>query len=124
MWAMTSPRISISALFASALYLLTMVAATVKPRPATIPSTPMEAALDALRSRFPNQVVIGFEELWMCVRSANHRSTSDQQTQLCNKSLTVFDGKTPSTKPFHVGRVGEKGVHLLPLLESKRKFRI
>ena len=24
----------------------------------------MEAALDALRSRFPNQVVIGFEELW------------------------------------------------------------
>ena len=24
----------------------------------------MDAALDALRSRFPNQVVIGFEELW------------------------------------------------------------
>ena len=41
-----------------------MVSATAEPRPATVPSTPMEAALDALRSRFPNQVVIGFEELW------------------------------------------------------------
>lgn len=27
-------------------------------------STTMEAAIDALRSRFPNQVVVGFEELW------------------------------------------------------------
>ncbi len=27
-----------------------------------MPSTPIEAALDALRSRFPNQIVIGFEE--------------------------------------------------------------
>ena len=61
---MTSPLTSISALFASALCVLTMVAATVEPRPATVPSTPMEAALDALRSRFPNQVGIGFEELW------------------------------------------------------------
>ena len=41
-----------------------MVSATAEPRPATVPSTPMEAALEALRSRFPNQVVIGFEELW------------------------------------------------------------
>jgi hypothetical protein len=41
-----------------------MVSATAEPRPATVPSTPLEAALDALRSRFPNQVVIGFEELW------------------------------------------------------------
>jgi hypothetical protein len=63
-WAMTNPRTSISALFASALCLLTMVCATAEPRPATVPSTPMEAALDTLRSRFPNQVVIGFEELW------------------------------------------------------------
>ena len=60
---MTSPLTSIGALFASALCVLTMVAETAEPR-ATIPSTPMEAALDALRSRFPNQVVIGFEELW------------------------------------------------------------
>jgi len=49
---------------AIAVCLLTMVSATAKPRPMTVPSTPMEAALDALRSRFPNQVVIGFEELW------------------------------------------------------------
>jgi hypothetical protein len=31
---------------------------------AHIPSTPMEAALDELRRRFPDQVVIGFEELF------------------------------------------------------------
>ena len=49
---------------AIAVCLLTMVSATAKPRPMTVPSTPMEAALDALRSRFPNQVVIGFEKLW------------------------------------------------------------
>src|SRR5215469_18618631 len=61
---MTSPPIFISALFASARCLLTMVSATTEPRPATIGSTPMEAALDALRSRFPNQIVVGFEALW------------------------------------------------------------
>lgn len=33
-------------------------------RPAQVVSTPIEAALDALRARFPNQVVVGFEELW------------------------------------------------------------
>ena len=54
MWAMTSPLTSTGALFASALCVLTMVAATAEPL-ATIPSTPMEAALDALRSRFSNQ---------------------------------------------------------------------
>lgn len=59
-----SPRTSISALFSSALCLVTMVSATAEPRPATVPSTPIEAALEALRSRFSNQVVIGFEELW------------------------------------------------------------
>lgn len=32
--------------------------------PPLVPSTPMEAALDELRRRFPNQVVIGFEELF------------------------------------------------------------
>lgn len=31
---------------------------------AAVVSTPMEAALDALRARFPKLVVIGFEELW------------------------------------------------------------
>lgn len=31
---------------------------------AQVPSTPMEAALEQLRHRFPDQVVIGFEELW------------------------------------------------------------
>jgi len=36
----------------------------VEGRAAPVPSTPMEAALDALRARFPNQVVVGFEELW------------------------------------------------------------
>ena len=61
---MTSVPTFISGLLASALCLLTMVSATAEPRPATVPSTPMEAALDALRSQFPNQVVIGFEELW------------------------------------------------------------
>jgi len=61
---MTSVPTFISGLLASALCLLTMVSATAEQRPATVPSTPMEAALDALRSRFPNQVVIGFEELW------------------------------------------------------------
>ncbi len=29
-----------------------------------LPSTPMDAALDELRKRFPNQIVIGFEELF------------------------------------------------------------
>jgi len=29
-----------------------------------VPFTPMEAAVDELRRRFPNQIVIGFEELW------------------------------------------------------------
>ena len=55
---------SISGLLASALCLLTMISATAEPRPATVPSTAMEAALEALRARFPDQVVIGFEELW------------------------------------------------------------
>jgi hypothetical protein len=32
--------------------------------PAVVISTPMEAAIDALRARFPNQIVVGFEELW------------------------------------------------------------
>jgi len=32
--------------------------------PAHVPSTPMEAALDELRRRFPDQIVIGFEELF------------------------------------------------------------
>ena len=31
---------------------------------AQVPSTPIEAALADLRHRFPNQVVIGLEELW------------------------------------------------------------
>ena len=31
---------------------------------AGVPSTPMEAAIDQLRARFPNQIVVGFEELW------------------------------------------------------------
>jgi hypothetical protein len=35
-----------------------------EPRPSPVPSTLMEAALDALRARFPTQVVVGFEELW------------------------------------------------------------
>jgi len=61
---MKNARTLVSALLVSALYLLTIAHATGEPRPATVPSTPMEAALDALRSRFPNQVVIGFEERW------------------------------------------------------------
>jgi len=36
----------------------------VRPPPPRVPSTPMEAALDELRRRFPNQFVIGFEELF------------------------------------------------------------
>jgi hypothetical protein len=32
--------------------------------PAAVVSTPMEAAVDALRARFPDQIVVGFEELW------------------------------------------------------------
>jgi hypothetical protein len=32
--------------------------------PGGVVSTPMEACLEALLVRFPNQVVIGFEELW------------------------------------------------------------
>ncbi|HME36213.1 MAG TPA: hypothetical protein VKF84_13335 [Candidatus Sulfotelmatobacter sp.] len=36
----------------------------VLPPPPLVPSTPMEAALDELRRRFPNQFVIGFEELF------------------------------------------------------------
>ena len=43
--------------FANALYGLA------EPHPLPVPSTPMEAALDALRTRFPNQVVVAFEEL-------------------------------------------------------------
>ena len=35
-----------------------------EPHPSPVPSTPMEAALDALRTRFPDQIVLGFEELW------------------------------------------------------------
>jgi hypothetical protein len=38
--------------------------ALTEPHPAPVSSTPMEAALDALRARFPNEVVLGFEELW------------------------------------------------------------
>ncbi|HVP50148.1 MAG TPA: hypothetical protein VMT56_02895 [Candidatus Bathyarchaeia archaeon] len=34
------------------------------PLTAGVPSTPMEAAIDQLRARFPNQIVVGFEELW------------------------------------------------------------
>ncbi len=44
--------------FANALYGLA------EPHPLPVPSTLMEAALDALRTRFPNQVVVAFEELW------------------------------------------------------------
>lgn len=31
---------------------------------AHVVSTPMDAAVDALRARFPDQIVVGFEELW------------------------------------------------------------
>src|SRR5215469_6467233 len=61
---MTSVPTFVSGLLASALCLLTMVSATAEQSLATVPSTPMEAALEALRARFPDQVVIGFEELW------------------------------------------------------------
>jgi len=61
---MKNARTLVSALLVFTLYLLTIAHATEERRPATLPSTPLEAALDVLRSRFPNQVVIGFEELW------------------------------------------------------------
>lgn len=35
-----------------------------EPHPSPVPTTPMEAALDALRARFPNQIIFGLEELW------------------------------------------------------------
>ena len=35
-----------------------------KSHSAAVVSTPMEAALDALRRRYPDSVVVGFEELW------------------------------------------------------------
>ena len=45
--------------FLDLLFLLTIVFATAEPRPATAPFTHREAALNALRYRFPNQVVSG-----------------------------------------------------------------
>ncbi len=41
---------------------LLVTTAFLQPISADVPSTPIEAALDALRSRFSNQIVIGFEE--------------------------------------------------------------
>ena len=36
--------------------------------------------------------------------------------------MKTFDSGLFFTKPFHVGRVGEMGVHLLPLLKSIKEF--
>jgi hypothetical protein len=44
--------------------LLILTSAAAAPSPQAVTSTPIEAAIDALRSRFPNQIVVGFEELW------------------------------------------------------------
>lgn len=43
---------------------VTLACSAAEPSPQAVTSTPMEAAIDALRSRFPNQIVVGFEELW------------------------------------------------------------
>jgi hypothetical protein len=43
---------------------LTPAPAQTRSQSAGVISTPMEAALDGLFTRFPNQVVMGFEELW------------------------------------------------------------
>ena len=48
----------------AAVLVVTMLHVTVGAVPAGVPSTPMEAAIDQLRARFPNQLVVGFEELW------------------------------------------------------------
>jgi len=61
---MSGARTSFSTSLALVFCLLAMACATAVPLPATVPSTPIEAALDVLRSRFANQVVVGFEELW------------------------------------------------------------
>lgn len=55
----------------------------VAPLPPLVPSTPMEAALDELRRRFPNQVVIGFEELF------DPRPESEPQIDLGPADITL-----------------------------------
>ena len=42
----------------------TQTSAQPRAHSAGVVSTPMEAAVDALRARFPDQIVVGFEELW------------------------------------------------------------
>jgi len=46
------------------LFSLTSFPVPAGPRPPAVTSTPIEAAIDKLRARFPNQIVVGFEELW------------------------------------------------------------
>ena len=53
--------------------------------PAHVPSTPVEAALDELRRRFPDRVVIGFEELF------DPRPESEPQIDLGPSDATFED---------------------------------
>ena len=61
---MPNIRTDLGVSLASVLCLLTILCVAPEPRHAQVTSTPIEAAIDTLRSRFPNEVVVGFEELW------------------------------------------------------------
>src|SRR5664279_6581796 len=54
----------------------TQTSAQPRAHSAGVVSTPMEAAVDALRARFPDQIVVGFEELW------DARPVTDPQVDL------------------------------------------
>ncbi len=60
-------------------------AAVIEAWPAHITSTPMEAALNELRRRFPDQIVIGFEELF------EPRPESDPQINLGPSDATLAE---------------------------------
>lgn len=63
-----------------------------------VPSTPMEAALDALRSRFPDQLVVGFEELGMSDLIPSLRSILANRTRVWKKCSVTCDGLIRSTE--------------------------
>jgi hypothetical protein len=76
-----------------------------------VPSTPMEAALDSLRARFPNQIVIGFEELW------NARPDIEPQVDLGtpNASLEEVLRSIRRLNPqYKIELLHERLVHVYP----------
>jgi hypothetical protein len=80
-----------------------------------VPSTSIEAALDALRSRFPNQIVIGFEETF----DVRPDRTPDVDLGPLNSSLQqVIDRIRRANPKYKIDLLRDGLIHVYPANET------